>query len=85
MGIFYLLSKRVLRSIPYGEKPRNRLDMYIPRNHWKNPDVCIPVVIYVTGSTIIIMSNILFASVTEIASPASAEPLCRVLPMTLQA
>ena len=50
MGIFYLMSKRVLRSIPYGQKPRNRLDMYIPRNHWKNPDVCIPVVIYVTGA-----------------------------------
>lgn len=53
MGIFYLMSKRVLRSIPYGSKPRNRLDMYIPRHHWKNPDVCIPVVIYVTGATIL--------------------------------
>ena len=49
MGVFYLMSKRVLRSIPYGPKPRNRLDMYLPRRHWKNPDVCIPVVIYVTG------------------------------------
>lgn len=51
MGIFYLMSKRVLRSIPYGQKPRNRLDMYIPRHHWKNPDVCIPVIIYVTGES----------------------------------
>jgi hypothetical protein len=49
MGVFYLMSKRVLRSIPYGPKARNRLDMYIPRHHWQNPDVCIPVVIYVTG------------------------------------
>jgi acetyl esterase/lipase len=49
MGVFYLVSKRVLRSIPYGPKARNRLDMYIPRHHWRNPDVCIPVVIYVTG------------------------------------
>ena len=50
MGVFYLMSKRVLRSIPYGPNPRNRLDMYIPRNHWKNPDMCIPVVIYTTGA-----------------------------------
>jgi len=49
MGVFYLMSKRVLRSIPYGPKARNRLDMYIPGHHWQNPDVCIPVVIYVTG------------------------------------
>lgn len=49
MGVFYLFSKRVLRSIPYGEKPRQRLDIYVPRHHWRNPDVCIPVVIYVTG------------------------------------
>lgn len=49
MGVFYLMSRRVLRSITYGPKPRNRLDMYVPRNHWHNPDVCVPVVIYVTG------------------------------------
>ena len=50
MAVFYLLSKRVVRSIPYGHNARNRLDMYVPRNHWKAPDTRLPVVIYVTGA-----------------------------------
>eukprot|EP00891_Asterochloris_glomerata_P004744 jgi/Astpho2/4744/e_gw1.00067.198.1_t len=30
MVLFYFLSHRVIRSVQYGEKPRNRLDMYVP-------------------------------------------------------
>ena len=49
MVLFYFLSHRVIRSVQYGEKPRNRLDMYVPRNHWRMQKGLRPVVIYVTG------------------------------------
>lgn len=48
MTMFYFFSPRVLRSIPYGTKPRNRLDVYLPRRRWRRKGPC-PVVIYVTG------------------------------------
>ena len=50
MFFFYFLSSRVIRSVPYGKKPRQRLDIFVPKNHWKSNDGLRPVVIYVTGS-----------------------------------
>ncbi|PNH06804.1 putative isoprenylcysteine alpha-carbonyl methylesterase ICMEL2 [Tetrabaena socialis] len=44
---YYLLSSRVLRSIVYGPKPRQRLDLYLPPNMGLH--TAYPVVIYVTG------------------------------------
>lgn len=49
MFFFYFLSSRVIRSVPYGKKPRQRLDIYVPKHHWKSNDGLRPVVIYVTG------------------------------------
>lgn len=49
MFLFYFASSRVIRSVPYGKKPRQRLDIFVPKNHWKLNDGLIPVVIYVTG------------------------------------
>ena len=49
MFVFYFASSRVIRSVPYGKKPRQRLDIFVPKNHWKLNDGLIPVVIYVTG------------------------------------
>lgn len=51
MVLFYMLSSRVLRSIPYGTKPRNRLDLYLPPHHWKQADEGLkPVVVFITGA-----------------------------------
>ncbi|KAK9805124.1 hypothetical protein WJX72_000318 [[Myrmecia] bisecta] len=49
MGLFYFFSRRVIRSIPYGKNPRNRLDLYMPRDHWAMESGLRPVVIYITG------------------------------------
>ncbi|KAK9817469.1 hypothetical protein WJX74_008566 [Apatococcus lobatus] len=49
MVVFYFGSARVIRSIPYGKQPRNRLDMYVPKHHWRQDNGLRPVVIYVTG------------------------------------
>lgn len=48
MIAFYFFSPRVKRSIPYGRKPRQRLDLYFPEDlqHKNEPA---PVVIFVTG------------------------------------
>lgn len=43
--MFYFTSSRVRRGVPYGSKPRNRLDIYVPDNAAQAR----PVVIYVTG------------------------------------
>lgn len=43
--ISYFTSSRVRRGVPYGSKPRNRLDIYVPDNAARAR----PVVIYVTG------------------------------------
>ena len=48
MIAFYFFSPRLYRSVPYGTKPRNRLDIYLPRKKWRKQGKC-PVVIYVTG------------------------------------
>jgi prenylcysteine alpha-carboxyl methylesterase len=48
MILFYFFSPRLQRSIPFGTKPRNRLDGYLPRRKWRRRGLC-PVVIYITG------------------------------------
>ncbi|KAI5573997.1 hypothetical protein BDE02_10G117900 [Populus trichocarpa] len=50
VGYYYFFSGRVLRSIVYGDQPRNRLDLYLP----KNTDGPKPVVAFVTGGAWII-------------------------------
>jgi len=50
VGYYYFFSSQVCRSVVYGEQPRNRLDLYIPRDHSKS---C-PVVAFVTGGAWII-------------------------------
>ncbi|GLI62543.1 hypothetical protein VaNZ11_005207 [Volvox africanus] len=47
MVVFYVFSKRVRRSVVYGHKPRQRLDLYFPPQNGRH--VAYPVVIYVTG------------------------------------
>ena len=48
MMLFYFLSSRVIRSVPYGVESRNALDIYLPRKKWRRMGPC-PVIIYVTG------------------------------------
>ncbi|KAI4999345.1 hypothetical protein ZWY2020_003934 [Hordeum vulgare] len=50
VGFYYFFSSQVRRSIVYGEQPRNRLDLYIPKD---NRRPC-PVVAFVTGGAWII-------------------------------
>lgn len=50
VGYYYFFSSQVLRSVVYGNQPRNRLDLYIPRDRSK-PN---PVVAFVTGGAWII-------------------------------
>ncbi|KAF2932260.1 probable isoprenylcysteine alpha-carbonyl methylesterase ICME isoform X1 [Oryza sativa Japonica Group] len=50
VGYYYFFSRQVLRSVIYGDQPRNRLDLYIPRDP-KKPS---PVVAFVTGGAWII-------------------------------
>ncbi|XP_065880186.1 probable isoprenylcysteine alpha-carbonyl methylesterase ICMEL1 isoform X2 [Euphorbia lathyris] len=50
VGYYYFFSKQVIRSIVYGDQPRNRLDLYLP----KNIDSPKPVVAFVTGGAWII-------------------------------
>ena len=52
MMMFYFGSSRVLRSITYGSNPRNRLDLYVPRHHWRLESGPRAVVIYITGETL---------------------------------
>mmetsp|Transcript_18243 Transcript_18243/g.51089 ORF Transcript_18243/g.51089 Transcript_18243/m.51089 type:complete len:386 (+) Transcript_18243:2-1159(+) len=49
MGVFYFFSPRVHRSLRYGSKPRNTLDVYVPRLKWLTMEGPRPVVIYITG------------------------------------
>ncbi|XP_047314803.1 isoprenylcysteine alpha-carbonyl methylesterase ICME-like [Impatiens glandulifera] len=46
----YFFSRNVLRSVVYGDQPRNRLDLFLP----KNTDGLKPVLIFVTGGAWII-------------------------------
>ncbi|PSC67534.1 putative isoprenylcysteine alpha-carbonyl methylesterase ICMEL1 [Micractinium conductrix] len=48
MVVFYFLSPRVLRSVPYGLEARNRLDIYLPRKEWRRQGAR-PTVIFITG------------------------------------
>lgn len=48
MMVFYFLSPRLLRSIPYGIESRNMLDIYVPRKKWRRRGPR-PVVIFLTG------------------------------------
>eukprot|EP00249_Psilotum_nudum_P018916 c27019_g1_i1 orf=460-1956(+) len=50
VGCYYFFSKRVQRSIVFGDEPRNRLDLYVP----ENLDSPKPVVAFVTGGAWII-------------------------------
>ncbi|KAM7506919.1 hypothetical protein LguiA_017372 [Lonicera macranthoides] len=50
VGYYYFFSRQVRRSIVYGHQPRNRLDLYLP----KNIDSPKPVVAFVTGGAWII-------------------------------
>lgn len=50
VGYYYFFSKRVRRGIQYGDQPRNRLDLYMPKNN----DGPKPVVAFVTGGAWII-------------------------------
>ncbi|XP_057769913.1 isoprenylcysteine alpha-carbonyl methylesterase ICME [Salvia miltiorrhiza] len=50
VAFHYYFSSQVRRSIVYGDQPRNRLDLYLPRNS----DGLKPVVIFVTGGAWII-------------------------------
>eukprot|EP00257_Ricinus_communis_P024935 XP_025012349.1 probable isoprenylcysteine alpha-carbonyl methylesterase ICMEL1 isoform X3 [Ricinus communis] len=50
VGYYYFFSKQVLRSIVYGDQPRNRLDLYLPKNN----DGPKPVVAFITGGAWII-------------------------------
>uniref|UniRef100_A0ACD5TZX4 Uncharacterized protein n=2 Tax=Avena sativa TaxID=4498 RepID=A0ACD5TZX4_AVESA len=50
VGYYYFFSSQVLRSVVYGDQPRNRLDLYIPKDRSKS---C-PVVAFVTGGAWII-------------------------------
>lgn len=50
VGYQYYFSSQIRRSIVYGDKPRNRLDLYLP----KNCDEPKPVVAFITGGAWII-------------------------------
>ena len=58
MGIFYLFSPRVVRSITYGANPRNRLDLFIPQPDSTDEGMPYPVVIYVTGQSFLFFSTL---------------------------
>lgn len=50
VGYYYFFSRQVRRGIVYGDQPRNRLDLYLPKNA-NGPK---PVVAFVTGGAWII-------------------------------
>ncbi|VVA36472.1 PREDICTED: isoprenylcysteine alpha-carbonyl [Prunus dulcis] len=50
VGYYYFFSSQVRRGIVYGDQPRNRLDLYLP----KNTDGPKPVIAFVTGGAWII-------------------------------
>ncbi|OMO83037.1 Alpha/beta hydrolase-3, partial [Corchorus capsularis] len=50
VGYYYFFSRQVRRGIIYGDQPRNRLDLYLPKNS-NGPK---PVVAFVTGGAWII-------------------------------
>jgi prenylcysteine alpha-carboxyl methylesterase len=50
VGYYYFFSSQVIRGIVFGDQPRNRLDLYLP----KNIDKPKPVIAFVTGGAWII-------------------------------
>ena len=50
MIVFYFFSPRITRSVVYGPRPRNTLDLYLPRHHLRDLQDPVPVVIYLTGA-----------------------------------
>ncbi|KAE8023032.1 hypothetical protein FH972_008784 [Carpinus fangiana] len=50
VGYYYFFSRQIHRSIVYGDQPRNRLDLYLP----KNSDGPKPVIAIITGGAWII-------------------------------
>ncbi|XP_027345820.1 isoprenylcysteine alpha-carbonyl methylesterase ICME-like [Abrus precatorius] len=50
VGYYYFFSSQIRRSIVYGDKPRNRLDLYLPKNN-NGPK---PVVAFITGGAWVI-------------------------------
>ena len=52
MIVFYFFSPRITRSVVYGPRPRNTLDLYLPRHHLRDVQDPVPVVIYLTGEPI---------------------------------
>ncbi|EAY99150.1 hypothetical protein OsI_21109 [Oryza sativa Indica Group] len=66
VGYYYFFSRQVLRSVIYGDQPRNRLDLYIPRDP-KKPS---PVVAFVTGGAWII-GNFPQGTISDMVSDAS--------------
>ncbi|KMZ73052.1 Isoprenylcysteine alpha-carbonyl methylesterase ICME [Zostera marina] len=50
VGYYYFFSSHIKRSVVYGDQPRNRLDLYLPKNN----DGLKPVVAFVTGGAWII-------------------------------
>uniref|UniRef100_A0A0D3ERQ7 Carboxylesterase type B domain-containing protein n=1 Tax=Oryza barthii TaxID=65489 RepID=A0A0D3ERQ7_9ORYZ len=66
VGYYYFFSSQVRRSIVYGEQPRNRLDLYIP----KDINRPCPVVAFVTGGAWII-GNFPQGTIGDMVSDAS--------------
>uniref|UniRef100_A0A0D9V3E9 protein-S-isoprenylcysteine alpha-carbonyl methylesterase n=1 Tax=Leersia perrieri TaxID=77586 RepID=A0A0D9V3E9_9ORYZ len=66
VGYYYFFSNQVRRSIVYGEQPRNRLDLYVPKDIRKP---C-PVVAFVTGGAWII-GNFPQGTIGDMVSDAS--------------
>jgi hypothetical protein len=51
MLIYYLWDKQLVKNIPYGSKPRNYLDIYLPRNFdKKDKKKKYPVFVFFTGT-----------------------------------
>lgn len=51
---FYFFSPRCIRSVRYGRKPRQVLDLYVPRAKWFKESPARPVAVFVTGGAWII-------------------------------
>ncbi|KAL5648876.1 hypothetical protein ACJX0J_039685, partial [Zea mays] len=66
VGYYYFFSRHVIRSVIYGEQPRNRLDLYIPKGNSKSSSV----VAFVTGGAWII-GNFPQGTISDMVSDAS--------------
>ncbi|XP_022777016.1 probable isoprenylcysteine alpha-carbonyl methylesterase ICMEL1 isoform X2 [Durio zibethinus] len=66
VGYYYFFSRQVRRSVIYGEQPRNRLDLYLPKNSHGTK----PVVAFVTGGAWII-GNFPQGTISDMVEDAS--------------